>query len=327
MKPATILILFAIVTLVVSACSSAAAEPTATSVPIAPTVTATIESSGVAAARESLFYLNSIENNAVQVTAAFARIEEQLSKVWPTKSSLIDAFDDSNLSQEIISSLGAIVQLSPPDEFEQEHRILQTTANTVVEYIREFEQALQDRDLTQVMIAKANFVVSYKRMLMKMSPAMCNSLGIANDSEILCDVRAGAPGTYDADVEQLFKEFRLEFLPRVTSFPVAMTEEERFSALAALNKDIEVATRNAADTLAGLSPTPDRVDDHQVLLKFLRETSDTASAITVAGSDRDGDEIQRLFTQSTIIVESAGATISCEYGEILLHGFFRTCVP
>jgi len=219
LNSATKSILFGVITIVVSACSTAAAEPTAPIETIAPMVTATIESSGAAAARESLFYLNSIENNAVQVTAAFARIDEQLSKVWPTKSSLLDAFSDSELSQEINSSLSAVIQLLPPDEFEQEHLILQSTAKTVVEYSRQFEQALQDRDLVGVMVAKANFVVSYKRMLMTVSPRLCSALGIANDQEVVCDVTVAESGTYGAEVEQLFKEFRLEFLPRVTSFP------------------------------------------------------------------------------------------------------------
>lgn len=296
-----------------SACASATAEPTATAT-----------TSGNQ--REVEFYLKSIENNAVQVTAAFARISEQLARVWPVRSSLFDAFSDSELSQEIISSLGAIVQLSPPDEFEQEHRILQSTANTVVEYSRELEQALQGRDLAGVMIAKANFAVSYKRMLMTVSPRLCKALGIENELEILCETNAGAPGTYDADVEQLFKEFRIDILPRVTSFPPALTDEERFYTLAALNKEIEVATQKAAQKLAALSPTQERADDQKILLKFLEDTGELASAITIAGADQDNGKIQQLFVQSDTVVRAAGTAISCEYRKMLLHGFFPGCV-
>ncbi|MCH7971622.1 MAG: hypothetical protein IH960_11365 [Chloroflexi bacterium] len=318
MKSVAYLILFVVISIVVSACSSAADEPTATVEPTATTAAATTQ--------DVEFYLNSIENNAVQVTAAFARIDEQLSRVWPVRSSLFDAFSDSGLSQEIISSLGAIVQLSPPDEFEQEHRILQSTAKTVVEYSLQLEQALRGRDLAGMMIARANFAVSYKRMLMTVSPRLCKALGIDDDPEILCEVNAGAPATYDADVEQLFKEFRIEFLPRVTSFPPAMSDEERFDTLAALNVEIEVATREAAEKLAALSPPEGRVDDHKILLTYLEDTGKTASAITVAGEERDDSKIEQLFAQSGTIVESAEAAISCEYGETLLHGFFRDCV-
>ena len=296
-----------------SACASATVEPTATAT-----------NSGNRLEEE--FYLRSIENNAVQVTAAFARIGEQMSKVWPTRGSLLDAFSDSDLAQEMIDSIGAVVQLSPPEEFEQEHQILQDTAGTVIEYSRQLEQALQGRDLAGVMVAKANFAVSYKLMLMTVSPRLCKALGIADDREKLCDVRVDAPGSYDAKVEQLFKEFRVEFLPRVTSFPVALSEEERFSALAALNKEIEVATRNAVAKLAALSPSQGRADDHQILLTYLEDTGKTASSITVAGEESDNETLQRLFAQSSTIVESAGALISCEYSETLLHGFFRGCV-
>ncbi len=311
MKPIIFIILFGVISIVVSACASATVDPTATAT-----------TSGNQ--REAEFYLNRIENSAVQVTAAFARIDEQLSKVWPTKGSLLDAFSDSDLSQEIISSVGAIIQLVPPEEFEQEHLILQSTASTVADYSRQLEQALQGRDLAGVMIAKANFAVSYKRMLMTVSPRLCRALGIADDRDTLCDIRFDTPGTYDADVEQLIKEFRIEFLPRVTSFPFALSEEERFSALAALNKDIEVATLDAAEKLAALSPSNGRADDHQILLTYLEDTAKTASAITAAGEERDSETLQQLFTQSGVIVESAKASISCEYSKQLLHGFLSS---
>ena len=314
LKLAKPLILFGVVSIVVSACSSAADEPTATVVPTN-TVTPQVNS----------FYLDSLENNAVQVTAAFARMDEQLSKVWPVKSSLLDAMRDSNAPQEMRSSLGAMVQLSPPDEFEQEHQILQDTASTVVEYSRELEQSVQERDLVGMVVALANLRVSYQRMLVTVSPQVCNALGIADDSDLLCDVRAGAPGTYDGDVEQLFKEFRLEFSTRVTAFPLALTEEEVFSTLAALNKDIEFATQKAVKELAALSPPPARVADHNILLTFLEDTGETASAITIAGTNQDGAKLKQLFAQSGTIVESAAAAISCEYRETLLHGFFPDC--
>ncbi len=312
LKLAKPLILLGIVSIVVSACSSAAAEPTATAT-----------NSGNQ--REVEFYLQSIENNAVQVTAAFARIDEQLSKVWPTKDSLLDAFSDSDLSQEIISSLGAVVQLLPPDEFEEEHLILQSAAKTVVEYSRQFEQALQDRDLVGVVVAKANFVVSYKRMLMTVSPRLCSALGIGNDQEVVCDVAVAESGTYGAEVEQLFKEFRLEFSTRVTAFPLALTEEEVFSTLAALNKDIEFAAQKAVKELAALSPPPARVADHNILLTYLEGIGETASAITIAGANQDGAKLRQLFAQADTIDESAAAAISCEYQETLLHGFFPDC--
>jgi hypothetical protein len=313
------LILFGVISIVVSACSSEVPEPTATVVPTATTAAATT--------RDVVAYLNSIENNAVQVTAAFARVDEHMSKVWPTKGSLLDAFSDSNLAQEIIASMGAVVQLLPPDEFEQEHKILQSAATEVVEYSRQLEQALQGRDLLGVMVAKANFAVSYKRMLMTVSPRLCKALGIDDDPETLCEVRAGAPGTYDADVERLFKVFRVEFIPRVTSFALALSEEERFSVLAALNREVEVATRNAVEELAALSPSQGRADDHQILLTYLEETGKTASAITVAGEEQDGETLQLLFDQSGTILESTAALISCDYSDTLLHGFFRTCAP
>jgi len=245
--------------------------------------------------------------------------------VWPTKDSLLDAFSDSDLSQEIISSLGAVVQLLPPDEFEEEHLILQSAAKTVVEYSRQFEQALQDRDLVGVVVAKANFVVSYKRMLMTVSPRLCSALGIGNDQEVVCDVAVAESGTYGAEVEQLFKEFRLEFSTRVTAFPLALTEEEVFSTLAALNKDIEFAAQKAVKELAALSPPPARVADHNILLTYLEGIGETASAITIAGANQDGAKLRQLFAQADTIDESAAAAISCEYQETLLHGFFPDC--
>jgi len=300
-----------IISIVVSACSSTSSEPTATVAPSATSV-----------AQDSSFYLNSIENNAVQITAAIARIEEQLSRVWPVRSSLFDAFSDSELSQEIISSIGAIVQLSPPDEFEQEHQLLRNTANTVVEYASGVEQSLERRDLVGMVVGMANVQVSYQRLLTTVSSQLCNALGVADDSELLCEVRAGAPGTYDADVEQLFKEFRVEFSPRVGAFPPALTDEERFDTVAALNEEVEVAAEEAAKKLASLSPPQGRADDHATMLTYLDEIGKTATAITKAGADRDASKLQQLFVQSGTVTESAASSISCEYQDSLLHGWF-----
>ena len=259
MKSAKYLVLLGIISIVASACSSAAAEATATVQPTATTI--------AGSSQEARFYLKSIENNAVQVTAAFARFDEQMSKVWPVKSSLFDALSDSKVSQEIISSMGAIIQLSPPDEFEQEHVTLQSAATAAAEYARQLGQALERRDLGETSVAFANFRVSYQRMLITVSPQLCNALGIRDEPETLCEVRAGAPGTYDAGVEQLFKEFRVEFIPRVTVFPAAMSDEERFDTLAALKPIVEATVhQHAGHVLAfeledPIAQDADRVSD------------------------------------------------------------------
>ena len=106
-----------------------------------------------------------------------------------------------------------------------------------------------------------------------------------------------------------------------------MSEEERFDALAALNVDIEMATQNAVNKLVALTPPGERADDHRIFLTYLEDTSETASAITVAGTDRDNSKIEQLFTQSGTIFESAATSISCDYSEMLLHGYFDDCVP
>lgn len=266
-----------------------------------------------------------MRNNALQVTAAFARIDEQLLRVWPVRSSLFDAFSDAGLAQEIIFSMVAVANLRPPKDYEQEHEILQNTAGTVIEYGREFEQALEDRDLGAVMVAKANFAVSYKRMILSVSPLMCMSLGIVDDADTLCQVWFPEPDSYDARVEQLAKEFRLEFLPRVSSFPLALTSEERFSALAAINKDVEIAAQNAVDRLTALSPPDERSADHAIFLKYLKDTVITSSAITIAGEQRDNAEIERLFARSGVEFRGAESAISCDYTLQILHAFFPNC--
>ena len=118
LKLAKILVLLGIVS-IVAACSSSADEPTAT---IEPTATTAIAVTSVV--QDSTFYLNSIQNSAVQVTAAFARVGQDLSRVWPTRGALIDAIGSSGVSEEMSTNIQAIIQLTPPDEFEQEHQVL-----------------------------------------------------------------------------------------------------------------------------------------------------------------------------------------------------------
>ena len=311
LKSAKYLILLGIISVIVGSCSATAAEPTATA---RPTVPSDVER-----------YLKSIENNVVQITAAIARFDEQMSRVWPVRSALFDAADDSMVSQQIITSMGAIVQTVPPSRFEQEHQILQDSSKAIVESARELEQSLEARDLTRTSVAVTNFRVRYQRMLIALSPQLCGALAIADALETLCEVRAGAPGTYDADVERLYKEFRVEFLPRITVFIPAMSELERFDTLAALNREVEVAIQEAVKKFGALSPPQERADDHKVFLTYLEEIGKTAAAITIAGTERDDDKIQQLFDQSGEVTDVAAAALSCEYNELLLHGFHTGC--
>lgn len=330
LKSAYLFILFGVISIVLVACSSET-EPTQESSsppPIPPPPPTLQPGSGL--------YLDRLANNAIQVSAAFARIDEHMSRVWPVRSELFDAFSESELSEEIITSLGEIVQIRPPVEFEPQHEILRRSADTVVEYSRQFEQALQDRDLGAAMVAKANFTVSYQRLLLAVPPPMCMALSVArmelgvardvdSDVESLCTVSAFEQTFYDSSVEQLFKEFRVEFNPRVSSFPSALTSDERFAALAGLNKEIEGATQVAAAKLDALSPPGKRADDHKVLLTFLEDIGETATAITLAGESRDISELDRLFEQSGTVYDVADGSISCDYSAALLHGYFSKC--
>ena len=174
LKLAKLLFLLGIVSIIVSACSSSADKPTAT---VEPTGTTAIAVTSVT--QDSSFYLNSIQNNAVQVTAAFARISNDLSRVWPTRGSLLDAVGNSGVSEEMTANVQAIIQLTPPDEFEQEHQILTSGGLTVLEYTAQLSQALQDRDLGGMVVGVANLSVSYKRLVLNASPQLCIALGIA----------------------------------------------------------------------------------------------------------------------------------------------------
>ncbi|HIF72274.1 MAG TPA: hypothetical protein EYQ61_06960 [Dehalococcoidia bacterium] len=168
----------------------------------------------------------------------------------------------------------------------------------VLEYSTQLSQALEDQDLGGMVVGVANFAVSYKRLVLNASPKLCSALGIAGDQEILCDVNAGEPGSYDAKVEQLIKEFSIEVLPRGGAFPPALTGDERFKTIAALNKGIEIAAQEAERKLGALSPPEHRTDDHEILLTFVKGISTTATAITVAGAERDDTEVLKLFAQS-----------------------------
>jgi hypothetical protein len=319
LKLSKLLVLLGIASIVISACASSTDEPTATVEPIATTTIAV-----TSVTQDSAFYLNSIQNSAVQVTAAFARISQDLSRVWPTRGALLDAVSNSGVADEMSANMQAIIQLTPPDEFEQEHEILTKAGITVLEYSAQLSRALDDRDLGGMVVGVANFSVSYKRLVLNASPQLCSALGIANDQETLCDVTTSEPGSYDAEVEQLIKEFRLEILPRGSAFPAALIGDERFDTIAALNKGIEIAAQEAERKLGALSAPIHRADDHEILLTFVKDISTTATAITIAGAERDDVRVQQLITQSQQIAEAA-TSISCEFRETVLHNLLPGC--
>jgi hypothetical protein len=115
-------------------------------------------------------------------------------------------------------------------------------------------------------------------------------------------------------------------LPRTSAFPAALIGDERFDTIAALNKDVEIAAKEAARKLAALSPPEHRSDDHEILLTFLNDISTTAAAITAAGVERNDAKVAQLFALSTEIRDAA-SSISCEFRETVLHNILQGCAP
>lgn len=271
-------------------------------------------------------YLESVRNHSIQVAASVARIDEQLSRVWPLRSSLFTAFEEAGLAVQTRNSLAAIAQLVPPPEYADAHQLIAAAADGIIEQSNRLEAALEAEDLSGMQIAVANIQVQYESLLLELPLFLCQSLAV-DDNVIFCQLPSGEPEGYAASVERLMNEFKANFGPRVGAFPPAMSDEERFRTLASLNLEVERATQNAEASLKSITPPSSWESSHEALLKYFQEIGETATAISVAGRNEDGERVQELFGQSGIVSESAASNISCSYNADLLRGFFPIQQP
>ena len=235
--------------------------------------------------------------------------------MYPTRDALLEAIRVSRLlgaNQRLRETLG---QLEPPERFREDHARL---ALFLEDFSRErdVDAALANEDLLQVAVDRKDFLLGYGRAAQGSTIPFCNAVAFGDASEICKSEVPG--GDYGSQLREILNTYlAVEFGPRVSSFPLGLSQDEVFEALLLFNPEIGEVLAEAGDKVRALQP-PDRYQaDHAVIVRFLDEILGVAQAITRAARDQDGEAQRAQFMESGVVSCRAVRALSDDIRPIL----------
>ena len=256
-------------------------------------------------------YLASVNALETEVQDVFAEIGETLNTTYALKSVLYDALEKANLTAALESSLERVEQLAPPDRFRADHERFIELRQNAVQLSRQHDKAVEDDDIVEVFLIRAQFVVARSNFFINISPKFCAGIIPESIGVQAFDPRCGSDsplpgGAYGVNLRAIMEQYQADFSSRVASFPLMMSPDEFFTALIRLNPEIEVAIEQALLAAQELEPPAEFLTDHGRLLQYFEENLQLSRAITSAARNREGDKLRmEYFPESGAVLERA----------------------
>ncbi len=261
---------------------------------------------------DDIAYLDAVRGIDEEIGSIVIEIDEALNASWPTRGRLFAVLDEAELASTFATMVKQAEALEPPDGYSADHQLYLASLSESAERAEEMQAAIDEEDLLNFRLRITDLFLSRANLLLHASLTFCS--GVLQESEpphCLPPVPAPA-GEYGAALRDVMRRFQSEFVPRVRSFPPAMTEEERNAALGILQPAIISALEQAGDEAADLDPPDERRADHEVILRYFTDTLDVSRAISQAAEDADQDAIDFEFGRSLTVFCEAVAQISDE---------------
>lgn len=301
-KPLGFGALVMVTVLIVVACGSSGSTPT----PGTPAV-----SSEEAEAE----YLRTLGSAVSEVNTASDEVGGILSQVYATKGAFLQAVTDADSVSATRRLRETLSQLTPPARFREDHeRLVAFTGEFDVNH--DTEAALAQGDLFQIIVDRKDFLLGYGRAVQQSSLPFCNALAFG-DASAVCDTNVPG-GEYGVQLRTILNTYlAVEFFPRVTSFPLGLSQEEVFEGLLLINPEIEEVLEEAGERVRALQPPSNYQPDHDVLVRFFEETLEVARGITKAAQDQDGVAQRAHFTESGVVLCRAVRALSDDIRPIL----------
>ena len=301
-KPIGFGALVMVTVLIVVACGSSGSTPTPSTL-------------GLSAEEAEAEYLRTLGSAVSDVNTATDEVGRILSQVYPTKGAVLQAITDTNSVSATRRLQETLSQLTPPARFREDHeRLVAFTSEFEADY--DTEAALARGDLFQVIVDRKDFLLGYGRAVQQSSLPFCNALAFG-DASIVCDTDVPG-GEYGVQLRTILNTYlAVEFFPRVTSFPLGLSQEEVFEGLLLINPEIEAVLEAAGARVRALQPPSNYQSDHDVIVRFLEENLETARGITKAARDQDGVAQRAYFTESGAVLCRAVRALSDEIRPIL----------
>ncbi len=269
---------------------------------------------GVALTAAEAEYLDTLAKAVAEINDANASIGLALSRVFPTRGALVLAIEEADVDGATRRLLDTLQGLTPPDLFREEH-------SNLVQFLSGFfathdtQAALDAGDLLRVTINRRDLLLGYRRLAHSSSRSFCNAA--ADFGETICNP-SGAGGEYGDQLREALNFYlTVEFGPRVTSFPLGLTQDEVFEGILLINREIEEVLAEAGQKVRALQPPPEYQADHAAIVTFLEEILGVAQAITKAAEDRDVQAQQLQFRESGTVLCNAVRALSNDIRPVL----------
>ena len=229
---------------------------------------------------------------------------------------------DADISGTFETMLGEAEQLEAPEAFQSDHDSYLQSLRASLPLSRDFDQAIDDGDLVGVQLARTELFLSDTRLLLETSSTFCQAALLSDIPPGCASAEPPPGGAYGAELHAIFRRYVTEFGPRVSAFPAALTPEERFETLEALQPGIISAIEEGLASVKALEPPAELRADHDRLIQYFEETLEVSRAISQAAEDRDFASTEEEFQRSGVVFCSAVRDISAEV-KSMIGGFFQ----
>ena len=261
---------------------------------------------------DDIAYLDAIRGIDEEIGSIVQQIDEALGASWPTRGRLFSVLDEAELASTFATMLDQASALKPPDGYSADHQLYLASLSESAELPEEMQAAIDEEDLLNFRLRITDLFLSRAGLLLRASLTFCG--GVLQESQPPhCAPPVPAPaGEYGAALREVMRRFQSEFGSRVGSFPPAMTEEERNTALGILQPAIISALEQARDEVSDLDPPEEFRADHEVILRYFTDTLEVSRAISQAAKDADQDAIDFEFGRSGSVFCEAVTQLSDE---------------
>ena len=246
-------------------------------------------------------------------------VDIALDTSWPTRGRLLSVQADAEFYITIETMLQQAEEIEPSDRFAADHELYVQSLRDTFVFAREHDEALADEDLVAAVLALQDGWQSRATLLLQVSPQFCDAVN-PDRNGASCQRFDLPGGSYGVQLEDAFRRYAADFLPRVGSFRSAYTSEELFATILEVNPGIIRSIKEGRDEIAGIEPPEEFAQDHARLVQYLEENLALARSITESAQEGDDERLREQFGQSGDVHSGADCDFTAEFRPIV--GFF-----
>lgn len=265
--------------------------------------------------REAEAYLGAVGEVSDDFGAAMASVDQRMQQTYGTREALLTAIADAGIPGAARTAKQTAAALSPPVEFEADHKAWIDYGTAMVGLADELTVAVENQDLLVALAVNDAMLRMVSSIQMNASREFCLVFSNASFGEV-CVAGDGLPGTqYGVEAYEALRRFTLA-TQGLFDFPADLSPEERAQRLNKVQSYIEKALKDTGETMDQLEPPPQFEDDNAAFVRYFDRQYLTAVAITAANAERDNAEVLRLFDESGVIGDQLTESISDAYQPI-----------